>query len=131
MSSQEEPQKIDEKEVITEIAKFLSFFAESRIYRPIDSLAKPFTYEDVVNALEDALRQANVVLESSYEKEVGEGRKLRVVKVRGEKEIPAPYIPRQEIVRTFLELCKKDLTYSKEAALLSLTYRPKLEVKTQ
>lgn len=122
------PPSQEEREVITEIAKFLSFFAETRVYKPIDSLARPFTYEDVVNALEDALRQANVIIESSYEKEV-EGRRLRVVRIREDREVPAPYIPKREVVEGFLQLCKKDLTHAKEAALLSLTYRPRVEVK--
>lgn len=111
---------------VMEIAKFLSFFADARIFSPIDRMARPFTYEDVVNALEDALRQAKVILETAYEKEVN-GRKIKVVKTRQEKEILAPFIPRQEVVKRFLELCKSDLINSKEAALLALTYRFKLE----
>ena len=126
MASQEE--KV--REIIAEIAKFLSFFAETRAYKPIDSLARPFTYEDVVNALEDALRQANVILESSYEKEV-EGRTLRVVRLRDNREVLAPYIPRREVVEKFLQICRENLTHAKEAALLSLTYRPRLEVKRE
>lgn len=112
---------------VVEIAKFLSFFAEARIFSPIDKMARPFTYEDVVNALEDALRQAKVILETAYEKEVN-GRRLKFVKTRQDKEILAPFIPRQETVRRFLELCKGDLINSKEAALLALAYRFKLEV---
>lgn len=114
---------------VIEVAKFLSFFAEARMYAPIDKLAKPFTYEDVINALEDALRQASVIVSSSYEKEITTDsgkKKVRVVKIRGEEEILAPYIPKQEVIKRFLELCKEDLTFAKEAATLSLTYRFKV-----
>lgn len=112
-------------EEVSEIAKFLSFFAEARMYTPIDKLAKPFTYEDVVSALEDALRQAYVMVSSAYEKKVGD-RTVKVVKVRQDEEVLAPYIPKHEIVKKFLELCKKDLVYAKEAATLALTFRPKI-----
>ncbi|OYT52860.1 MAG: hypothetical protein B6U76_09235 [Desulfurococcales archaeon ex4484_217_2] len=110
---------------VLEIAKFLSFFAEARMYKPIDELAKPFSYEDVVRALEDALRQANVLLASAYEKKVND-KVVRVVRLRQDQEVPAPYIPKLETVKKFLELCKENLVYAQEAATLALTYRPKI-----
>lgn len=113
-------------EEVCEIAKFLSFFAEARIYRPIDELAKPFSYEDVVKALEDALRQANVILTSAYEKKIGD-KTVKAVKLRQDQEVLAPYIPKHETVKKFLELCKENLVYAQEAAALALTYRPKIK----
>ncbi len=111
----------ERKRIVNEVARFLSFFRECRIYRPIDMMAKPFSYVDVVTALQDAVRQAVVAKENAEEKVDEEGRKRRVVKA-GDRYVPEPYIPSRSVLQSFLELCKEDLTYSKEAALLALAY---------
>lgn len=110
----------EERRVINEVARFLSFFKESRIYAPIDKMARPFSYDDVVSALQEAVREAVIAKENAVE--VGEGeQKRRVVQVR-DKKVPEPYIPSRSTLEKFLELCKRDLTYSREAALLALAF---------
>jgi|GEM_PF-6174926 CRISPR type I-A-associated protein Csa5 len=108
-------------EEVKEVAKFLGFFTEARIYGPVDKLAKPFIYNDVVSALNDALRQAKVLIESAREENVG-GRTLKIVEASRGRELKAPYIPKSEDLEKFLELCSEDLKYAREAALLSFTY---------
>lgn len=108
-------------EEVKKVAKFLGFFTEARIYGPIDKLAKPFTYNDVVSALNDALRQAKVLVETSHEENIS-GRTLRVIEASRGRKLKAPYIPGSEDLERFLELCSEDLKYAREAALLSFTY---------
>lgn len=108
-------------EEVKSVARFLGFFTEARIYGPIDKLAKPFTYNDVVSALNDALRQAKVLVETAHEEYIS-GRILRVIEASRGRKLKAPYIPRSEDLERFLELCSDNLKYAREAALLSFTY---------
>jgi len=104
---------------VLEIARFLRFFARARIYWPIDRLAGAFSFDDVVRTLENALRQAKVALDSAEIITDESGKTRRVVRVR-DQYIPAPWIPSEKVVKTFYELCKKDLLYAKIAASLAL-----------
>lgn len=105
------------KEPVKKIAGFLSFFAKARMYSPIDKLARPFSYDDVVRAIEDALRQAKVLKDQVIERE---GK--RVIEVRTGVYVEEPYIPSSTTLTEFLELCKNDLIYAREAAVLALAY---------
>ena len=109
---------------IEDIAKMLHFFARARRYSLLDRLANSFSFEDVAAAIYDALREAQVALDSAEEREdPATGKKYKVVKVR-EETIPAPYIPSRDKVEFFLELCKEDLVYAKKAAALALAFPP-------
>lgn len=116
-----------EKNTIEDVAKMLHFFARARRYSLLDKLANPFSFEDVATTIYDALREAQVALDSAEEYEDPATRKkYKMVKVR-EEMIPAPYIPARDKVETFLELCKGNLIHAKKAAALALAFPPSRE----
>ena len=101
---------------VRKVARFLAFFAATRTYRPIDSLSRPFSFDDVVLAITDAMRQVAVY------------RPGELVEVRGLKgyKVEVPSVPPEPVVQRFLELCREDLAHAKVAAALALAYAPAL-----
>lgn len=114
---------------VEKIARFLGFFAACRAYRPIDMLSRPFSYDDVVNTINDALRQYSVAYSTpdyTEKRKVNEHDiEIRYIRLRIggiEKLVRLPAPPSSETVKKFLELCKEDLTYARIAASLAMTY---------
>ena len=102
---------------VRSVAYFLAFFAATRTYRPIDSLSRPFSFDDIVTAITDAMRQ--VVVHKP-------GELITMRRGTEEYKIKVPNVPSEPVVQRFLELCRKDLTYAKIAAALALAYAPAL-----
>jgi len=126
MISQSQTQGVDP--AVKEISKFLGFFAAAKIYKVIDQLAHPFSYDDVVSAINEALRQARVYIDSAIvakiTKKENSGEKtfeIKVVKVR-DKYIKAPRLPDPSVIEKFFELCREDLVHAKIAASLAYAY---------
>jgi len=67
------------------MAKFLAFFAATRTYRPLDKLARPFSFEDVVSTIQEALREVDVSYKnpSKVERKVIEGREVKLRYIEG------------------------------------------------
>jgi len=115
-------------EVVEEMASFLSFFAASRMYSPIDRLSRPFSIEDVISTVNEVLRQIVVIRENPDGEDLIEGRRARYVideRGRTRRKIYIPRIPSEETVKEFLRLCSEDLNHARVAAALALAYAPR------
>ena len=117
-------------ESVDEIAKFLAFFAATRAYRPLDKLSRPFSFEDIVSTIQEALREVDVSYKNPskvIEKEI-DGRKVKLRYIEDPRlgVIRVPKLPSSETVKQFYELCKDKLYYAKIAAALALAYAPAL-----
>lgn len=113
---------------VKEMASFLSFFAASRMYAPIDKLSRPFSIEDVINTINDVLRQISVIFENPDGEETIEGRRARyIIDERSglRRKIYIPRIPSEETVKNFIQLCSEDLNYARITAALALAHAPK------
>ena len=102
---------------VKKVARFLAFFAATRTYKPIDSLSRPFSFDDVVRALTDAMRQVAVYRP---------GELVDVRRGAEEYKVKVPELPSDHVVQKFLSLCQEDLTYAKVAAALALAYASSL-----
>lgn len=102
---------------VREVARFLAFFAATRTYRPVDSLSRPFSFDDVVRALTDAMRQVAVYRP---------GELVDVRRGAEEYKVKVPEIPSEHVIQKFLDLCQEDLTHAKVAAALALAHASSL-----
>jgi len=104
---------------VKEVANFLAFFAAIRSYGPIDRLSRPFSFDDVVSAITDAIRQIAVQ---------PEGGEISIRRGEEEIKVRVPKRPSDAMIQRFLELCKEDLANAKIAAALALAHAPELVV---
>jgi len=115
VSEERQAQGIPEE--VRKVARFLAFFAATRTYRPIDSLSRPFSFDDVVLAITDAMRQVAVYRP---------GELVEVRRGLEEYKVEVPSVPPEPVVQRFLEFCREDLAHAKVAAALALAYAPVL-----
>lgn len=118
----------DFPESVSEMASFLSFFAASRMYTSIDKLSRPFSIEDVINTINEVLRQISVIFENPDGEDVIKDKRARyVIDERGglRRKIYIPRIPSEKVVKDFIRLCSKDLNYARIAAALALAHAPR------
>jgi hypothetical protein len=85
---------------VQEMSNLLAYFVKNKVYSYVDKLSRPFSYDDVIRAVADALRHAKAI-KSSDPKEPVE-------------------IPSSKSVEKFLEQCKHDLNVARKAAILAL-----------
>ena len=107
---------------VKEVADFLAFFAAIRSYGPIDRLSRPFSFDDVVSAVADAIRQIAVQ---------PEGGEISIRRGEEELKVKVPKRPSDAVIQRFLELCKEDLANAKIAAALALAHAPELVVTAE
>jgi len=116
--------------VVDNIARFLAFFAATRTYRPLDKLARPFSIEDVVSTIQEALREVDVSYKnaSRIEKKVIKEQEveLRYIEDPRVGEVEVPRLPKADTIKRFYALCKENLMFAKMAAALALSYGPML-----
>jgi len=120
-------------EEVIKMAKFLAFFAATRTYRPLDKLARPFSFEDVVSTVQEALREVDVNYNnpSIVEKKTIEGKEVEFRYIEDPRvgKIKVPRLPKPDIIERFYALCNEDLMYAKMAAALALSYGPTLVMR--
>ena len=114
---------------IRQMARVLSFFAASRSYGHVDKLARPFSFDDVLTTVNQALRELSVIYENPAGEETIEGKRKRYIESERAGttiRIYVPEIPSEDTITEFLKLCQKDLKNAKitAALALALAYSP-------
>lgn len=80
---------------VQEMSALLAYFVKNKVYSYVDKLSRPFSYDDVMRAVADALRHARAI--------------------KGSNPTEPVEIPSSESVEQFLEQCRQDLNIARKA----------------
>ncbi|RLG62873.1 hypothetical protein DRO02_07480 [archaeon] len=123
--SEKRAQELKDEEVIDRMAGFLAFFAASKIYGPLDKLARPFDYTDIVSTINESLRYANVVKERPDKIIRKNDKEYPCIEVRRGGRVlyvRVPIIPSHAVVKRWLDMCKGEEGFNVARETVALAF---------